>query len=154
MEYHSRKPTRIPNYDYSSANYYFITICTWNHKCIFGQPNDLNETGEIVKKHIHQLSDYYQSVSVDKFVVMPNHIHMILVLNEERNPSVSQIIALFKTGVTKELRKKSPEFKVWQRSFHDHIIRTQASYEKIWLYIEANPMNWDKDCFYAGIREG
>ena len=114
----------------------------------------MNETGEIVKKHIHQLSDYYQSVSVDKFVVMPNHIHMILVLNEERNPSVSQIIALFKTGVTKELRKKSPEFKVWQRSFHDHIIRNQASYEKIWLYIEANPMNWDKDCFYAGIREG
>lgn len=136
MVFHSRKSTRIPNYDYSSANYYFITICAQGHKCIFGQPNQLNEIGEIAKKHILQLPKYYQHVIVDKFVVMPNHIHFILVLNGENNPTVTQIIGQLKTGITKEIRKGNPDMDIWQRSFHDHIIRNQKSYEKIWLILK------------------
>ena len=59
-----------------------------------------------------------------------------------------------KSGVTRWIRKYVPDVTVWQRSYHDHVIRTQAAYEKIWLYIEANPMNWDKDCFYMDPKIG
>ena len=153
MEYFSRKPTRIPNYDYSKCNYYFLTLCTYNKKCIFGLPNQLNQFGCIVKKHLQRIPEYYTGVIVDKFVVMPNHIHIILILNGEDRVGVPQIIGQFKTGVTKEIRKVNPDMNIWQRSFHDHIIRNQESYEKIWLYIEGNPQSWEKDCFYIH-REG
>ena len=149
MTYYSRKSNRIPKYDYSTCNYYFITICTHNRQCIFGSPYDLNPLGMIVKKHIQQISSYYECVIVDKFVVMPNHVHMILILKEhERKPNVSLVVGQFKRGVTKEIRNLYPDIHVWQRSFHDHIIRSQESYEKIWLYIEGNPQCWDRDCFY------
>jgi REP element-mobilizing transposase RayT len=107
----------------------------------------------IVEKHLQKLPEYYNNVIVDKYVVMPNHMHMILILNGENCPSVPQIIGQFKTGVTKEIRRIYPDTDVWQRSFHDHIIRNQKSYEKIWLYIEGNPQNWEKDCFFMD-REG
>ena len=149
MPFYSRKATRIPNFDYSSYNYYFITICTHEKNCIFGTPLQLNSLGKIAEKHILQLSSYYQTVLVDKYVVMPNHIHMILVLNGDENPSVTQIIGQFKRGITKEIRETNPQMQIWQRSFHDHVIRDQAGYEKIWLYIEGNPQNWKKDCFYT-----
>jgi len=149
MAYYKRKTTRIPNYDYSSCNYYFITVCTHNRRCIFGLPNGLNQFGNIVREQIAKISSHYQGVYVDKYVVMPNHIHMILVLQREKDKSnVNQIIGQFKSGVSREIHKICPDIEVWQRSFHDHIIRNQKSYEKIWLYIEGNPLNWDRDCFY------
>ena len=151
MAFYQRKPTRIPNYDYSSNNYYFITICTHNKKCIFGQPSQRNDFGEIAYHHISRLGSYYESVYVEKFVVMPNHVHMILVLDcqNRNNPNVSQIIAQYKSGVSREIRKMDSSVEVWQRSFHDHIIRNQKSYEKIWQYIETNPLKWEDDCFYS-----
>lgn len=149
MPFYSRKPTRIPNFDYSRNNYYFITICTHHKKCIFGSPDSLNRIGRIVERHIQNIPGFYQNVFVDQYVVMPNHIHLILVLNNgDHNPTVPLIIAQFKRGVTKEIRSIFPDKILWQRSFHDHIIRNQKEYEKIWTYIENNPLNWDKDCFY------
>ena len=150
MTYYARKSTRIPNYDYSSCNYYFITICTHNRKCIFGTPEQLNDIGKTVNKHILQIEAHYQNVIVEKYVVMPNHIHIILALQEMKDsPNINQIVGQFKSGVSREIHKLIPEMEVWQRSFHDHIIRSQKSYEKIWLYIENNPVNWNKDCFFV-----
>ena len=151
--FYSRKSTRIPRYDYSNRNYYFLTLCTNNRKCILGQPERLNNLGKIVEKHILNIPEYYQNVFIDKYVVMPNHIHMILVLNGDNNPNISLIMAQFKRGVTMEIRKTLPNLSVWQRSFHDHVIRDQKDYERIWLYIDANPMNWGKDCFYVNETE-
>ena len=151
--YYSRKATRIPHYDYSNHNYYFLTLCTDHRKCIFGQPGNLNDLGRIVEKHIINVPKFYQNVMVDKYVVMPNHVHMILVLNGEVNPNTSLIMGQFKRGVTMEIREIMPDFPVWQRSFHDHVIRNQKDYERIWLYIDANPMNWSKDCFYVNGTE-
>jgi len=76
---------------------------------------------------------------------------MILVLDSlnRNNPNVSQIIAQYKSGVSREIRKMDSSVEVWQRSFHDHIIRNQKSYEKIWQYIETNPLKWEEDCFYS-----
>ena len=148
MPFYSRKATRIKNYDYSAPNYYFITISTCEKTFLFGQPGQLNWIGNTVEKHIRNIPTYYKSVFIDKYVVMPNHVHMILVLCGNDNPPVQQIIGQFKTGVTKEIRIREPGMEVWQRSFHDHIIRSQKGYEKIWLYIEDNPRKWEEDCFH------
>jgi len=149
MAYYDRKSTRIPQYDYSSENYYFITICTHNRKCVFGSPDRLTSAGKIAFAHIVDIDKHYDHVFIDKFVVMPNHIHMILVLKSGNRADAEQIIAQYKSGVTREVRKMIPGIKLWQRSFHDHVIRNQKSYENIWLYIEGNPQNWCQDCFYT-----
>ena len=160
MTYYKRKSPRIPGYDYSSSNYYFITICTHEHRCIFGLPNCLNRIGRIAEKEIEDLNVHYENISIDKYVVMPNHIHIILVIEDSyKNPNLNQIVAQYKSGVTRKIREFLPNFKIWQRSYHDHVIRDQKGYEKIWTYIENNPLKWEEDCFYCmseenGIREG
>ena len=153
MTFYSRKSARIPNFDYSSCNYYFVTICTGNRRCIFGSPNILNRYGKIAEEEILKIPSHYEGVIIDKYVVMPNHVHMIVIL-ENGNYNLSQIIAQYKSGVTRWIRKCMPDVAVWQRSYHDHVIRNQAAYEKIWLYIEANPKNWDRDCFYLDPNIG
>ena len=147
MTYYSRKSARIPNYDYTTCNYYFVTICTHNRRCIFGLPDNLNTNGKIAKKHIEEIEKHYDSVKVDQYAVMPNHIHMIVVM-ENSNHNLNQIIAQYKSGVTREIRERYSDITVWQRSYHDHVIRDRKSYETIWNYIEGNPLNWNKDCFY------
>ena len=85
---------------------------------------------------------------------MPNHVHAIIVLeNGFINPSISKIVGLYKTGVTKQLRKMRPDILVWQRSFYDHIIRNQKSYEEIWTYIDNNPLKWEMDKLYKNDDE-
>ena len=148
MVYYTRKSPRIPMYDYSSCNYYFITLCTRNRRCLFGSPDHLSEFGQIAKNHLEQLSSHYEGISVDKYVVMPNHIHMILILPSGNQYDLNQIIGQYKSGVTRMIRNiQSGTEAVWQRSYHDHIIRNQKDYEMIWLYIHSNPANWKKDCF-------
>ena len=144
MAYYSRKSARIPNYDYARDNYYFVTICTHNRRCIFGKPNCF---GIIAEQEIKQLPKHYDSVKIDHYVVMPNHIHMIVVL-DKADQNLNQIIAQYKSGVSRRIHQLKSDMDIWQRSYHDHVIRDQKSYENIWLYIEANPMNWNNDCFY------
>ena len=79
---------------------------------------------------------------------MPNHIHGIFVL-EEGAPNLSAVIGQYKSYVSRQIRLRMPGVKVWQSSYHDHVIRDQKAYEKIWLYIDSNPLNWEKDCFFA-----
>jgi REP element-mobilizing transposase RayT len=154
MPFYKRKSPRIPNYDYSKGNYYFVTFCTYEHRCIFGRPGELNQFGLIAQRDILNIPQHYAGVTIDKFVVMPNHIHMIIVLEDRvDNPSISKIIALYKTGVTKQLRRFDPNLQVWQRSFHDHIIRNQKGYEQIWSYIDYNPIQWEMDKFYRDCDE-
>jgi len=149
MEFAKRKSPRIVGYDYSNPNYYFITVCTHNRKCLFGDPFALNRAGEIAEKQINQIAEHYENVRVDKYVIMPNHVHMILVLENGNINSADQIIAQYKSGVTREVRSLFPDIVLWQRSFYDHIIRNQRSYENIWRYIDGNPQCWDKDCFFT-----
>ena len=152
MEKPVRKSPRISYYDYSKDNFYFVTICDHEKRCIFGFANQKNRFGKIAEEAVLEITRHSSSVRVDKFVVMPNHIHMILVIGcdnkDEKNPSLTQVIGLFKSGVTREIHKTAPGEKVWQRSFHDHIIRNQMDYERIWHYIDTKPVRWEKDCFY------
>ncbi|MBQ8622333.1 MAG: transposase, partial [Oscillospiraceae bacterium] len=84
---------------------------------------------------------------IDKYVVMPNHIHIIIFLYGGKS-RLDNIIGSYKSFVSRRIHKQQPALKVWQESFHDHIVRNEKSYQNIWLYIESNPMNWEKDCFY------
>ena len=86
-------------------------------------------------------------VHLDKYVIMPNHVHLILYLegcSEYPNgPSISTVVGQMKQAASKIMEKD-----IWQRSFHDHVIRNEKKYQKIWLYIEDNPRRWKEDCFY------
>ena len=149
MAFYHRKSPRIPGFDYSSVNYYFLTVCTHNRKCIFGKPEQLNLFGKIAEEKIKEIPIHYQNAKIDKYVVMPNHVHMILIISVEGSMKADQIIAQYKSAVTKKIREIEPKKEVWQRSFHDHIIRNQNSYEKIRNYIDGNPLKWKDDCFYV-----
>ena len=95
-----------------------------------------------------EIKQHYPNVTVDKFVVMPNHVHAILcICNKQTN--LSRVIGSYKSFVSKRVHEAEPDKVVWQASFHDHIIRNEKAYQQIWQYIESNPVNWEKDCFYT-----
>ena len=157
-----RKPTRLKGYDYSQNGAYFITICTNNKKCILGSivgqglaPAEINlsKYGKIVKEQLLDLENRYKTIKIDKFVIMPNHIHMILNLNNTAGaspcPTISDVICSFKSLATRMCNiSYSESQKIFQTSFHDHIIRGEKDYRKIWEYIDTNVIRWEKDCFY------
>ena len=151
-----RKRLRIQNFDYSSEGYYFVTICTKDKKKYFGdiidtQSNSMRYTpvGVVAEKHIKKIEHHFSCVTVDKYVVMPNHVHMIIIIGCKNKaptgnfPTLSTIIGLYKSGVSRELGQS-----VWQRFYHDHVIRNETAYKKIWEYIDTNPMAWEKDVFF------
>jgi REP element-mobilizing transposase RayT len=166
MELPKRKHQRIPNYDYSQNNAYFITMCTQNKKHILGEVKNckmiLNDFGIKVVSHIEKIELLYDDIKIDNYVVMPNHIHFIFTVSHSDSgttqgsfPTISEIIQHLKTITTKDYIDGVktgiyPAFdkKIWQKSFHDHIIRNEKGYLKIWVYIDNNPISWEKDCFF------
>ena len=143
-----RKNPRIRGYDYATPNYYFITICTHHKKCLFWTNGKLNCLGQIAYDAVQQIPTHFPQNRVEQFVIMPNHIHMILVV-EPGGADTSVVVGSFKSYVTRIVHESDPQLKVWQTSYHDHVIRNQLQYERIWIYIESNPMRWEKDCFYV-----
>ena len=158
MTFYNRKRNRLKNFDYSTENHYFITICSHEKQCIFGHPQILNDVGKIVEGCILQIPKIYPQISVDNYIVMPNHVHIILAIEKSyfsKLPNICNVIGQFKMMVTKQVKKIKPIQNVWQRSFHDRIIRNQREYEKIWNYVEYNDQKWMEDCFYLDtFREG
>lgn len=157
-----RKRTRLIGYDYSKSGAYFITICTHNRKNILsdivvGEGStlpQLKEEGRIIEKTLLSVGDKYPCIRMDKFIIMPNHIHIILCIenNGRGNPSptISNVIGWIKYNATKQINEKNGiQNKIFQRSFHDHIIRGEKDYLKIWNYIDTNAQKWKQDCFYS-----
>ena len=155
MDLPKRKPTRLSQYDYSQNGYYFVTICTKNKQKILcdivGDDAHIvpKKYGEIVQKYIDNVPE------IKKYVIMPNHIHLIIQIDngtmwassptkQPQSNKVSNIVRSIKTLTTKEIGKP-----IFQRSFHDHIIRGENDYLKIWNYIDTNPSKWKDDCFYT-----
>ena len=167
--------TKPPDrYDYSQPGCYFITICTKEKKKILSEIEDvpfefsdgngkskvgaaigrppriqLTRYGKIVEEAIRNIPKCYTEVDVDKYVIMPNHVHMILIIKSDENgrpmaaPTIATVINQFKGYVTKKAGKT-----IWQKLFHDHIIRNEKDYQKIWMYIELNPPYWKRDSLY------
>ena len=162
MEFPRRKQIRLAKYDYSSANAYFITICTKNRKNLFWQnvgaiidrPENvpLTALGAIVRNCIEEIPTHYPAVSVDQYVIMPNHIHLLLQIHTDGNgrsmiaPTISTVVRLMKGAVS-----RTAGFPVWQKGFYDHVIRGEQDYREIWNYIEGNPGKWTEDKLYIRI---
>ena len=163
-----RKANRLPTYDYAQSGAYFITICTRERQQILWADSNLetvedvgahsvrpqrsphlSQTGKVVEDAILQIHAHYPAVQLEKYAIMPNHVHLLLMIQREQGgrtlcaPTLSLVIKQMKENVTKHLGHS-----IWQKSFHDHVIRTQYGFEMIWQYIDTNPQNWHKDCFY------
>ena len=144
-----RKNPRIKDYDYTQKNSYFVTICTHEKKYIFGRPQELSVMGKIATATMSEIPNHFPDIAIDRFVVMPNHVHAILSMTKS-GTSLSAVVGQYKARVTKQIHEIQPQIQVWQTSFHDHVIRNQADYTRIWNYIDGNPLKWEDDCFYYG----
>ncbi|MBO5797558.1 MAG: transposase [Clostridia bacterium] len=156
MERPVRQPNRLKEWDYSHPGAYFVTICTKGRECLFWRDvgancvRPLSKTGCIVQREIARWNETYEQVQIDKYVVMPNHIHVLLRIVPDANgrtqfaPTLSRMVKQFKGAVTKQIGMP-----LFQRSFHDHIIRDERDYQMIWQYIDQNPLKWELDCFYT-----
>ena len=160
MELQKRKPNRLKDYDYSQNGAYFITICTHNRECILSKivkPTnvgnavlgiplvELLEYGKITEKIISQMCNYYDYMRIEKYIIMPNHIHLIIRIGIDgvprtAHPTISRFIGLMKRYINNEIGKN-----IFQKSFYDHIIRDENDYQRIWQYIEENPIKWEED---------
>ena len=168
-----RKSIRIENYDYSTPGAYFITVCTANREKLFWSDRrgelrspaydartgdhrsplrvELSEIGKIVDAEISKMNAVYDRVRVDKYCIMPDHIHFISSIDTEENgrtrrgelrspacaPTISRVMKQFKGSITKQVGRP-----IWQKSFYDHGIRNQRDYNEIWQYIENNPLKY------------
>ena len=169
-----RKGTRMQGFDYNSEGIYFITICTNGRQCILSEvsttgvgtgvldcPNHhssvkLTWLGKVAEKYIKQLDDFYDNISVEDYVIMPNHIHMLLVIKsykfngqsrtpvptkcQNANTIYSKFISTFKRFCNKEIGEN-----IWQSRSNDHIIRNFDDYQRHLNYIYENPMKWEND---------
>ena len=142
-----RKRIRLQGYDYSEGNMYFITICVKDRLEMLGEIIEdnikLTKEGNIVKQNINKIEQIYKNTIIDEYVIMPNHIHILLLINYKSSVTISKIIKHFKTNITREI-----EYSIWQKSFYEHIIRNEKEYLKIKEYIKNNVINWRKDKYF------
>jgi len=166
-EKHHRRSIRLQGYDYSLPGAYFITICTEKRICLFGNiiygKMVLNEYGKIAQQCWLNIPLHYQNVELNEFVVMPNHIHGIIIINDtvgaihelpqQKTPqqrrlmTLPKIIGRFKMNSAKQLNqlRQTSGLSVWQRNYYEHIIRNEFEFNKIREYIINNPLKWELD---------
>ena len=162
----NRKHPRLNKFDYSSCGAYFVTICTQNRRCVLSrvvgrglapaETDGIEKTkyGEIAEKYLLLLETRFPFVKIDKYVIMPNHIHIVFALSNEAagaspRPTIMDIICAYKSLTTIECKKNGLSDKLFQSSFHEHIIRGREDYEEIIKYIHENPSRWYYDELYS-----
>ncbi len=159
---HHRKTIRLQGYDYSLEGEYFVTICTKDKECIFGEiigeEMHLSPIGEIAKRCWEEIPKHFPNTEIDEYVIMPNHVHGIIIINQCRDVqlnvptrispkkgSLSVIVRTFKAAVTTECHRIGfTDFK-WQPSFYEHIIRNEKDLANIRDYIYNNIDRWTFD---------
>ena len=157
---HHRQSIRLKDYDYSSDGAYFMTVCAQDKEYMFGDVIDgkmiLNLSGEMVKKWLSELENKFKNIELGEYVIMPNHIHLIVfimnvaVRSEQNN--IPQIVQWLKTMTTNEYIKnvkqnnwKPFDKRLWQRNYYDRVIRNEKELNKIRKYIFENPLKWEFD---------
>ncbi len=173
-EYHHRRSIRLKEYDYTNPNWYYITICTHNKKCFFGEIKEekmlLNNPGKIVEEEWLKTREIREYIDLDNYVIMPNHFHGIIIESSvgatrwvapqaPQAPtalkattlqpcSLAAIIGQFKSKVTKRIKQIGIHNFKWQRNYYEHIIRNEEDLFRIRKYIELNPLKWKSDKYY------
>ena len=168
-----RKLNRLKDYNYSTNGYYFVNVCSKDRQNIFGEYIDnpvgtalaavrnnktniqLSILGQIINEQWIDIPNQYDNVQLDQYIIMPNHIHGILIINKRTGaspvPTLSSIIGSFKSKTSLKYlqyiknNNLNISGQIWQRSFYDHIIRTDRSLNAIREYITNNPQNWEND---------
>lgn len=174
-----RKTIRFQGYDYSQEGLYFVTLCCWDKVCRFGKVQIgemvLNEMGEIARTEWLKTEQIRQNVELGEFIIMPNHMHAIIIINNNiavgancirpdvdvqngvcntplQSPShtIGAIIRGYKSAVTRQIKLMygMQDIRIWQRNYYEHIIRNDHSYQNISDYIKSNPSNWLQDDYY------
>ncbi len=161
------KQRRLPEYDYNSNGYYFVTICTKNRIPWFGHIEDehmvLFEKGKIVQECWDEIPTHFPNIQLDEFIVMPDHVHGIIIIDtdpfipvgaadlrhlqqgDRTKMLIPKVIQGWKSTVSRRIN--NPSF-AWQRSYYDHIIRNETALYNIRVYIQNNPLQWQLDQEY------
>lgn len=170
---YNRRSLRLKSHDYSHPGAYFVTICAYNRECLFGNIAEgkiiFKERGNIVDHCWREIPAHFPQVELDGFVIMPNHIHGIIWINNsagagfprpnvenakcniigrgDRAPTLGQIVAYFKYEAAKQVNKlrNTPGVRFWQRNYYEHIVRDDTELNHIRQYIIENPLRWDMD---------
>lgn len=176
---HDRHSIRLKGYDYAQPGAYFVTMATYQRECLFGEimngEMQLNVCGHSAETCWRAIPEHFPNVELGAYVIMPNHLHGILVINDKndrggtiyRAPTGEQfgkpvsgslptIIRTFKAAVTRDLGRKFDMHNIWQRNYgacpersrREHIIRNEKEWDRIRRYIEANPSRWAEDNEY------
>jgi len=153
-----RRSPRIAHYDYSSPGTYFVTICTHERACLFGNfargEMVLTDIGRIVDDCWSEIPQHHTAVALDLYVVMPNHLHGLLSITPPRGtetpqttPNLNAIVGSFKSAATRRVNasRATPGVNLWQRAYYDHAVRTEKGLERIREYIANNPLKWELD---------
>lgn len=159
---HHRKRNRMIGFDYSSNAIYFVTSCVKNRIHFFGEIVNgkmvYTDAGIIANEQWDWLINQYPYINSHSFIVMPNHIHAVLEINSNfisddsiKIKSLSELMGAYKTTSAKRIRLSGCAYFQWQRSFHDHIIKSGDAYRNIMNYIETNDVRWKEDCFHTSI---
>lgn len=152
--YRSRR-RRLRGWDYHSPGMYFVTFCTYERRYLFGEIHEgrmhLSKAGMICNSVLtSQVNDGH---TLDSFVVMPNHVHILIMIDED--VSVSAIVRTLKAQTTIRIKKMGSQGRIWQASFHDHIVRNEEDLLRVREYIQNNPLKWDLDCMnHEGVSQG
>jgi len=157
----SRRSIRLEGYDYRREGWYFVTICVDGRRHLLGrvvgEEVKLNRFGLAVENAFSWLRSHFEGVSLDQWIVMPNHVHLIVIIDDNveggsRTAPTGQrhlgrAIAAFKTVSTKRINqiRNAPGAGFWQRNYYEHIIRSEKALDRIREYIESNPINWAMD---------
>ena len=164
---HHRRSIRLAQYDYSQEGYYFITLCAQDRFCFFGEIIEnkihLNDPGEMIQKIWNALPQRFPNLKLDKFVLMPNHLHGIVQLHQHKNNelgtlghSVGRVFQAFKSITTNTYiqgvkKFKWPEFRgrLWQRNYWEHVINDEYGLHFVREYINDNPKKWASDQLFS-----
>lgn len=165
-----RRSQRLPFHDYSASGAYFVTVCTKDRVCLFGDVKEeamhLNESGRIVEMAWNTLSEHYPNIVLDTIVVMPNHVHGLIIVRDvhmdtadvemiddtslratRRRMLLPRIMGRFKMTSARRINdlRQSQGFPIWQRGYHEHVVRDQGTLKRIRQYITNNPAQWASD---------
>lgn len=169
-ERHNRRSVRLAGYDYAQSGAYFVTVCTQKRASLFGSITNgemqLNDAGRIVQEVWRDLPARFSQVRIDNSIVMPNHIHGIVLVGAQfiapsnpppdiaesptgsaigRAPTLGEIIRAYKAISTRGIRRTVKADFSWQRNYYEHIVRNEESLNRIREYIVNNPSQWDVD---------
>ena len=152
---HHRRSIRLKNYDYTLPGAYFITICTRENGDILGylvgQQVELSPLGQVVERHLEVLPDFFSNLQIDERVIMPDHLHAILILSareETKSATIPTIVQNFKSVTSRKINRmcRRPGQRFWQRNYYDHVIRNEQSLAETRQYVRQNPMgeSWSR----------